>query len=679
MSLRMSASSAAAADRLARLTTATGPDREALILAAFEDETASVREQAIRLATRYVEPQTLGGLVADGVNAARRNGALAALERQGPYAVPYLVDLLRSPDAELVMFALQILARIGDPKATAGILPLLGHTDPNVAQSAVEALGRLRSADAVPALLELLRGNLWLQLAAVTALGEVGDAAAVEPLLGLVPDSFVAEQAVRSLQRIAAPESLEPLLDLLIRVHERPLRDAVLEAVGVVLDLHSDSGAAGERFARDAEQDRGPQGIAAFLGELLRTVEAEAECRREVLGIGGGGEREALAQAAVAVILTGRLRSLYPLVLRRAGDPDAEWIETQWRRHARLGRDEAAGLLGHRDPQVRRGILTAGAFDGDDLPGLLARLGDENTAVRAAACRALGRLGDGRAAPALVGRIQEGAPEERAAAAAGLGRLPIESLEGLCACLDPRAGEDTVVAALEAVRVAAASAFEADVLALARSPSPGTRLAALRAAAALPGTRTELALFRALGDRDERVQMEVLELLVERGGDRTGATLIALLSAADSLRFRVIRALGRLRAAEAVPKLEALYADAPLHERVEIIRALAAIAPPGVTDLLRPRLRAPEPDIRHVAAFGLAQVAGPEDIPTLVAMAADDDWAMRNEAARGLGRLGLPESRPTLLTLVRDVEPVVARTARGALDGLADGPGTAAA
>jgi HEAT repeat protein len=52
---------------------------------------------------------------------------------------------------------------------------------------------------------------------------------------------------------------------------------------------------------------------------------------------------------------------------------------------------------------------------------------------------------------------------------------------------------------------------------------------------------------------------------------------------------------------------------------------------------------------------------------------------MRNEAARGLGRLGLPESRPTLLTLVRDVEPVVARTARGALDGLADGPGTAAA
>jgi HEAT repeat protein len=674
--------STATADRLARLDSATGPDREALILAAFEDETASVREYAIRLATRHVEPQVLGRLVADGVNAARRNGALAALERQGPYAVPFLAELLRSPDAELVMFSLQILARVGDPKATAGILPLLHHTDPNVAQAAVEALGRLRSADAVPALLELLRGNLWLQLAAVNALGEIGDAPAVAPLLSLVPDSFVAEQAVRALQRIAAPESLDPLLELLVRVHERPLRDAILEAVGVVLDLHPDPSAAGAQFARESERDRGPDGVSAFLGELLRTVEAEAECRREVLGASADGaqsEREALAQAAVGVVLTGRLRSLYPLVLRRAGEADVGWIETQWQRHAQLGQAEIAGLLVHRDPRVRRGILTAGAFAPEDLTGILARLEDDEPGVRAAACRALGRLGDGRAAAPLVERIREGEPEEQAEAAAALGRLPIEALEGLCSCLDPRAGEETVVAALEAVRVAQASAFEADVLALAKSPAPRVRLAALRAAAALPGTRAELALLRALGDRDERVQIEVLELLVERGGDRAGATLIALLSAADSLRFRVIRALGRLRAAEAAPKLESLYAEAALHERVEIVRALTAIAPVGVADVLRVRLRAPESEIRHVAAFGLAQIAGPEDLPTLVTMAADDDWALRNEAARGLGRLARPESRSILLTLVRDVEPVVARTARGALAGLGDGLGTAAA
>jgi HEAT repeat protein len=49
-------------------------------------------------------------------------------------------------------------------------------------------------------------------------------------------------------------------------------------------------------------------------------------------------------------------------------------------------------------------------------------------------------------------------------------------------------------------------------------------------------------------------------------------------------------------------------------------------------------------------------------------MADDADWDIRNSAARGLGRLGTPEARHTLLTLARDVESVVATTARAALD-----------
>ena len=53
------------------------------------------------------------------------------------------------------MFALQILARIGDPAAAPAVLPLMRHPHPNVAQAAIEALGRLASREAVPALLEL--------------------------------------------------------------------------------------------------------------------------------------------------------------------------------------------------------------------------------------------------------------------------------------------------------------------------------------------------------------------------------------------------------------------------------------------------------------------------------------------------------------------------------------------
>src|SRR6476620_3026268 len=81
--------------------------REPAILHALEDESPAVRERAIRLAARYVEPAVLGAMVADGVDAVRRNAALSALERQGPYAVPHLTVMLGASDPELVMFALQ--------------------------------------------------------------------------------------------------------------------------------------------------------------------------------------------------------------------------------------------------------------------------------------------------------------------------------------------------------------------------------------------------------------------------------------------------------------------------------------------------------------------------------------------------------------------------------------------
>ena len=214
--------------------------REPAILRALEDESAAVRERAIRLAARYVEPGVLGAMVADGADAVRRNAALAALECQGPYALPHLQAMLSLADEDVVMFALQILARIGDPAAAPAVLPLIRHPQLNIAQSAIEALGRLRSREAVPDLLTLLGGELWLQVAAIDALGAIGDPMAVGPLIELVPDSIMAEPAVLALQRLADPGSLGPMLARFRLVRERNLQDALLLAIGVVLDLHGD-------------------------------------------------------------------------------------------------------------------------------------------------------------------------------------------------------------------------------------------------------------------------------------------------------------------------------------------------------------------------------------------------------------------------------------------------------
>lgn len=642
-----------------------GAARELVILAALEDESAVVRERAIRLAARYIEPRVLGELVADQVNAIRRNAAISALERQGPYAVPHLRTMLASPEVDVIIFALQMLSRIGDPLAVHGIVPLVEHADANVSQCAIEALGELRHREAVPTLLKLLDSDLWLQLAAIDALGKIGDPAALGPLLALVPDSIVAEPAVVALQRIAAPESLEALLGKLLIVSERPLRDALLLAIGVVIDLHPDPVPVAVRCSATLELDLSGD-LMGYLGEILRWEGAAAgpagnEPASEVR------DRPSLLRAATAVTIVSGLGLLYPGVLIRiAQDEESAWIVGLFRRHPVALTPALGELLRHADLRVRRGALLAGAFVSDDLALVTAHLKDADGLVRAAACRALGLIGEPKTAVLLIQRLFEGDPLEQAAAVEALAEFPAEALETLDMCLRPSAPPAVVIAALKVLSRRGVPKFEARLAELAHHELPAIRKAAIRAAAQLPGTKAEVLLIRALADHHQPIRVEALDLLVKRNQDRTIPTLAALLEAGDSLRSHVIRALGQMRAIEAAPNLESLYDSCARHEQVEIVRAMTRIGGPRVPEFLRARL-SESPEIRRAAARGLATLADRTHLPLLLTLAGDTDWHIRVEAARGLGRLHMAECQAPLLTLARDVEPAVATMAREAL------------
>jgi HEAT repeat protein len=654
----MSSLLTAPADRLAALEAAArGPGGERHILAALEDAAPSVRDRAIRLAARYVEPAVLGELVADGENAARRNAGLSALERQGPYAVPHLVAMLGHEDAELALFALQGLSRIGSAPAGPAILPLLDHPDPNVAQAAIEAVGRLRVSEAVPALCGLLQRDLWLQLAAIAALGEIGHPGAVGPLMAFVPDSVLAEPAVQALRRIAAPESLEPLLPLLLAVRERALRDPLLLAVAVVIDLHPDPAPLMSRVERDVVVDGG--NLVAYLGQLLAAT-SDAE---------DGEETDSLLRAAATLVTAAGIAELQPMLLARlARDAMAQWIEGLMARFPERLAPHLRALLEHPDPDVRCGALRVGTFGPDDLSAVVAHLSDPQLAVRTGACFALGRMGIDAAAPLLLERLRRGEPPEQAAAAQGLSRLSPEALGELDSCLEPGTAEPVMVEALAVLARTPVPALEPRVLQLTESPSAALRLAALRAAARVAGAKSEVVLLRALADRHQPIQAEALELFVRRSGDRSVATMVALLGSADSLRFHVIRALGHCRAQAGAARLRDLYPECGPHEQLQIVWSLLKIGPPWLSQFLLLRLAEPDLDMRRAAAQGLSDVAGLDHLPVLLALADDADWDIRNSAARGLGRLGTPEARSALLTLARDVESVVAATARAALE-----------
>jgi HEAT repeat protein len=309
-----------------------------------------------------------------------------------------------------------------------------------------------------------------------------------------------------------------------------------------------------------------------------------------------------------------------------------------------------------------------GAFGEDDLSLVIVQLGDPHAHVRAAACHALGYIGLDAVAPLLIERLRRGDPPEQAAAAQALTQLSVAALGELAGCLESDTDESVAAHALDVLARCPVPALEPRVVRLTGSRSPTVRSAALRAAAQIPGAAVDVILLRALADRHAPIQRQALELLVRRGGERSVTTMVALLGTADSLRFHVIRALGHCRAPSAADPLRSLYPRCGPHEQLQVVWSLIRIGPTWITAFLRERLAEPSLEMRRAAAQGLSEVAGVDQLPVLIPLAADADWNIRNEAARALGRLGTPETRAVLLTLVRDVESVVAATARASLE-----------
>jgi len=619
------------------------------IVAALQESQPTLRERAIALAARHLAPETLGRFVGDDENAVLRNAALSALERQGPYAVPHLVALARGENAEVAMFAVQILSRIKDPGSAQALLPLLEHSDSNIAQAAIEGVGALKAREAVPGLIRLLDADLWLQFAAVAALGEIGDPRAVQPLLDAIPNEMLAEPAVDAIGRIAVPEALPRLLSVLADHDRLPLRDGVLKACAAILEGHPAPPSVFTRFRRKLDEERREPGLVEYLGSLL------------------GSDEVALARAAASVALSGHLEKLYPAVVQRALSPDAEearWTAALCRKHERAVRAALADLLQNRDARVRRGALMCAPADPASIPLLVPLMQDRDAEVRAAACQALGRCREVSAIPALVEHFGRGTPPESVAAAEALGSMPGQSLIALAPYLEEEA---KVLPALEILEAARSPLFPDKIVELLDAVQAPVRRAALRVLVNHDEVDAEEHLVRKLQDLDESVRIEAVELLVRNGSTRAVPALAALLVVSDELRYHAIRALGRLRAETAAAQLERLFPRATGHERLEIVAALIRIGAPGLLPFLKSRLKDAEPEVRRVAADGLARVATASELPLLVQLAEDADWSIRNHAGWGLGRLSLPQGRDALLALVRDTEPVVARTARAAL------------
>lgn len=300
-----------------------------------------------------------------------------ALPALGEPSVPALIGTLRDETRGrgTRARAATVLGTIGDPRAIGPLLAVLADWRNPVCQVAGAALATLHAATAVPQLIDLLR--LWddpdrdrhfTAVEAARALGEMGDARALEPLLGVLEDParFGRKRIAEALGKLGDTRALEPLVTLL-RDSDVRLRSYTASALGRL------------------EDRRAVEPLIAALADEWEEVRRHAA---EALG--------ALDDP----------RAVEPLI--RALRYDSTYV--RWSAIyslQQIGDARAVGPLcdALRDPDetARRFVVSAlGAMpDPRAVEPLIAALGDGSARMRLAVIEALGEIGDVRAASAL--------------------------------------------------------------------------------------------------------------------------------------------------------------------------------------------------------------------------------------------------------------------------------------
>jgi len=552
-----------------------------------------------------------------------RAAAATALGTSGaPEAVIGLLGRLDDSALEVKESVIRALARLGDVRAVVPLVSKIEDPRPAVRRAVARALGELGDRRAVSALVLALRDpDPTVRAHVLEALGELGDPTAAPSISAMLPDEPVAAvrvSAVGALGRLATPEAVARLVEALGTLPDE--REALVRALSRVGPAavpaltaclrSSDSRARADGCALALAYAKAPEGGAAILEAVRRGhlgVEAallalaELGERRgiplalEYLSQRDPAVRRAALTAASALLDPSREdgRAVEPLELafQAANGRRGERVQLL-ELLGRTGSPRAARVLvpiadGAQDLEYRLAALSALAFvrDRSALPALLRALSDPEPSVRLAAALSIRKTAPAGIATELVERLERAGAQDRTVLAlalpGALASAPERTVLRVVALARRAQGgeRDALIEALSHTRERAArqalAAFSESVDAadrakvaegLARDASSSRRLvelardadSAVRANAiwslgSVAGVNERALLVSALGDRDVMVAANAAAALAraslrlgspqgrelcEALGDRRAAVRASALGALRLLRAR---------------------------------------------------------------------------------------------------------------------------------------------
>ncbi|AGA25493.1 PVC-type heme-binding CxxCH protein [Singulisphaera acidiphila] len=432
----------------------------------------------------------------------------------------------------------------------AGLAVVLKTSEPDLRAQAIRALGQ-SAKPARPSAVALAIGALddldpVVRLQAVIALGRLGHADAVRPLLPLLAatDDFIALSARQALRRIGDWKGAASGLSS----DDPKIRAGLLAAMELVYE--DDAARALAEYANDSRKD---------VEERARAVLYLSQVDRKARPWDGSwwGTRPAAGKPPAKVV---------------------DWEQTP------LVLGTLRSLLSDQAVAVRLAAVTAvrESRDREALPALRLLVDrDPDTSIRVAVAKALGALEDKEALPGLIAAIRApGTPEPVRDAA-------LEAVETI--------GSDLAVNAL------------LDLLETGES-GPSRRARLLAALGRFKAQAAVASIVKALGDSSPEVRSAAAEALGKIGQlDGVDGSLRALLAdRAVEVRKAAIVALGTLADREAIPAL--LAAVNTDETRFEATVALAAMPDLLALQVYLAGLADKSPDLRKASADALTKL-----------------------------------------------------------------------
>jgi len=595
-------------------------ERRDLILTMIRGGSSDLRDRAMRIGAETLPESILVELLRDDADDVCRNAGLEMLKLRGRRSFSTGVQLLDDADDDVVLQAVLLLDAIGDPRAWMHLRPLLGRDDENIVQAVITAAGRLGSRATAADVLPFLDRSFWLQLAALTALGNLRSRLPVAKIAALLPDPDLRETAAEALARIGGAAAARALAE-----YWSANEDDVDPAQWLPL--------LAQALAEAEAPLHAPQ-LRARLARHLESTNPEvaSPAASATLSLGPGENDGRAIDVLIATVHDGaRLPSclggridLAEWLLSGA-PPASDWGYEIVRKHAAAVRPDL----------VRSSLVDRPPEDVALLADLAAQFADTETLIRLHT-----------RVPGAHDAIAPLLRPRRAEVLAWIAAHDVEMSE-------------------QALLLDAAGAPAKDIV---------NAVAALQGCTRAPVVaqiRTRSVLARLPWSEWIAEDAEVfVPLLGDVVALRHVRELLPLVRAQllRSPRPELIAAVGALRDRASAPLVIGALANCPPSSRAVVFESIAAIGGRAAKSLLRESVEGGNRGDVRLAARALAQHATADDADMLRRMAEHSDWAVRYAAAEALGRVQSRDTVGALTALAADPAAVVAQRARAWLD-----------